>query len=101
MVPTLVPIDIEMKQDARKSPAKRNFPGSIFSVILTAASMAPISFAVEAKAPARMKIHIISNTFLLPAPWENMEMRSSNEYPLHDNTAYTDETRNAEAIGIL
>ena len=46
-------------------------------VAFTVASMAPISFAVEAKAPASTKIHIIRRTFLLPAPEENMAIFSS------------------------
>ena len=71
MVPTLVPMDIEMKQAARKSPARISFPGRIIKVRFTVASTLPMALAVEAKAPARMKIQIISRTFLSPAPEEN------------------------------
>ena len=81
IVPTLVPMDMEMKHEARKSPAYRNFPGSIFMAMFTVASMAPISFAVEANAPAITNIHIISSTFLLPAPSENVAILSSRVLP--------------------
>ena len=47
------------------------------SVAFTVASMAPISLAVEAKAPASTKIQIIMSTFLFPAPSEKMEILSS------------------------
>ena len=70
MVPTLVPIDMEMKQAARKSPGSRNFPGRRVSVRLTVASTLPIALAVEAKAPAIMNIQIIRRTLLSPAPFE-------------------------------
>ena len=76
-VPTLVPIDIEMKQDARNSPASNHFPGRTVSVRLTVASTLPIAFAVVANAPAITNIQIISRTFLLPAPLENMFILSA------------------------
>ena len=71
-VPTLVPMDIEMKHDARNSPASSHLPGRIVRVRLTVASTLPIALAVVANAPAITKIQIISSTFLLPAPLENM-----------------------------
>ena len=70
MVPTLVPMAMEMKQAARKSPARISFPGRIIRVRLTVASMLPMALAVLAKAPASTKIQIISRTFLSPAPRE-------------------------------
>ena len=73
---------IEMKQEAMKSPAKSIFPGNIAMVRATVASIAPIILAVSAKAPARMKIQSMRRTFLLPAPSENTEMRSSMVFPL-------------------
>ena len=82
MVPTLVPMAIEMKQEAMKRPAKSIFPGNIAMVRATVASIAPIILAVSAKAPARMKIQSMRRTFLLPAPSENTEMRSSMVFPL-------------------
>ena len=60
MVPTLVPMLSEMKQAARKSPASSICGGSSESVRLTVASMLPITLAELAKAPASMKIQIIS-----------------------------------------
>lgn len=52
-VPTLVPMDMEMKQAATNSPAKIMLGGSTLSVRFTVASMAPISLAEAAKAPAK------------------------------------------------
>ena len=76
IVPTLVPTDIEMKQAVKKSPAKSIEPGMTRKVKFTVASMAPISLAVCAKAPARMNIHTISRTLELPAPSEKISIRS-------------------------
>ena len=76
IVPTLVPIDMEMKHAARKRPASMNFPGNILKVRLTVASTLPIDLAVEAKAPAMMNIQIIKSTFLLPAPAEKVPILS-------------------------
>ena len=75
MVPTLVPTDIEMKQAVKKSPAKSIEPGITRRVRFTVASIAPISLAVCANAPARMKIHTIRRTLELPAPSENSSIR--------------------------
>ena len=77
IVPTLVPIDMDTKHAARNSPARISFPGRIVSVRFTVASTAPIELAVWAKAPASTNIHIISRTFLLPAPREKIAILSS------------------------
>ena len=68
IVPTLVPTLIEMKHAARKSPANSILPGNKVSARLTVASMAPITLAECAKAPARMNIQIISIICPLAAP---------------------------------
>ena len=78
MVPTLVPTDIEMKQAVKKRPAKSIEPGITRKVRFTVASMAPISCAVCANAPARMNIHTIRSILGLPAPSENVSMRLRN-----------------------
>ena len=101
IVPTLVPMDIEMKHEARKRPAYIRLPGRILSARLTVASIAPISFAVAANAPASTKIHIIRSTFLLPAPSENTAILCSRLLPLHISTAYIDATKKAAEMGIL
>ena len=100
IVPTLVPIDIDMKHAARKSPAKMNFPGRIDIARFTVASMAPICFAVAAKAPAMAKIQIIRSTLLLPAPAEKVEIFSSRVLPLLIAIAYIVAIRNADDTGI-
>ena len=76
MVPTLVPIAIEMKQAVTKSPASSQRAGTAASIIETVASTAPMLRAVSAKAPASRKIQIISSTFGCPAPRENAARRS-------------------------
>ena len=59
VVPTDVPIDMEMKHAAMKSPGMRNDGGNTDSVRLTVASIAPRPLASDEKAPANMKIQIM------------------------------------------
>ena len=68
MVPTDVPIDIEVKQAAMNIPAGRNRSGTMRSVSDTVASTAPICLVDAAKAPASTKIQIISMMFMSVAP---------------------------------
>ena len=68
IVPTLVPMEREMKQAARKRPARIICGGRIFRVRLTVASMLPIDLAEWAKAPASTKIQIISIICSVAAP---------------------------------
>ncbi len=87
IVPTLVPIQSEVRQAARNSPAKANRAGSSTSVRSTIAPAAPICFALAAKAPANRKIHTISSRLRLPAPDEKIATRSLNGTPRTDATA--------------
>ena len=68
MVPTLVPMLMEMKQAARKSPGSSRLPGRTDSVRLTVASMLPISLAELAKAPASTNIQSIIIMLSVLAP---------------------------------
>ena len=68
IVPTLVPIERDIKQAARKSPAKSMLLGNILSVKLTVASIHPICFAELANAPANTNIHNINIIFSVLAP---------------------------------
>ena len=81
MVPTLVPIDSEMKHEATKMPASSRFDGRTDSVRFTMESMAPMSFALCANAPAMMNIHTISSMLPLLAPVEKILMRSFRPTP--------------------
>ncbi len=101
MVPTLVPIAIDIKHEAKNRPANSIFGGSIAIVAETVASMAPICLAVSAKAPARINIHSISSTFLCPAPLENIAILSSIGALWLTRSAYADAIRKADAIGTL
>ena len=68
IVPTLVPMDREMKHAARNRPAKIICAGIRLSVRFTVASMLPIILAECAKAPASTKIQIISIICSVAAP---------------------------------
>ena len=96
IVPTLVPMDMEMKHAAMNRPAYMRLPGSSLSVRFTVASMAPICLAVAANAPAMMNIHIIISMFLLAAPCENVFILSSRDFPLLMTIAYIEAIMNAE-----
>ena len=87
IVPTLVPMHMDVRQAAIKSPANAKFAGRIRSVKSTIAPAAPISFAVAAKAPANMKIQTISIRLVLPAPREKIVTRSFKEIPRVTATA--------------
>ncbi len=101
MVPTEVPTEIEMKQAARKMPAARRFSGRMAIARLTVASTAPISLAVWAKAPARMKIKTISMMLLLAAPRQNCSMRWLRLPPFDPAMATTEASTKATVMGIL
>ena len=81
MVPTLVPMESEMKQAAMNSPASIMLEGRNDNVRLTVASMLPMVFAVLANAPARTKIQSISIMFEVPAPRLKMSMRLTRGMP--------------------
>ena len=101
-MPTDVPIDYEMKQAATKSPGTIYSDGKILIVNLTVASIAPISFANDANAPARMNIHIIYRIFGYPAERENVSILSANEPPFrYMTTLHIDAVSNATETGIL
>ena len=68
MVPTLVPTESEIKQAAKKSPANSMLPGKRVNERFTVASIAPITLAEWAKAPAKMNIQIISIICPVAAP---------------------------------
>ena len=81
MVPTEVPMLMLMKHEAIKMPARSAFCGSRARVSSTDASMAPMAFALLAKAPASTNIHTMKSRFLDPAPREKWLMRSCSVWP--------------------
>ena len=87
IVPTDVPMDREIKHEARNTPARSRLSGRRYRVRFTVASMAPIALADCAKAPASMKIQIIIMMFLLAAPEEYCRIRSFILSPLVVATA--------------
>ena len=100
-VPTLVPIDRETKQAAMNMLAISICGGRNERVILTVLSILPMSLAVVANAPARMKIHIMNIMFSELAPRENMFILSRSGFPLNVSIAVILETKNAITIGTL
>ena len=101
MVPTLVPMDMEMKQAPRKSPASSIRSGSSHSVRSTVAWIHPNCLAVCAKAPASTNIHIICMILPELAPWLNVRIRWANGIPPLTATANTEAVRKATLMGIL
>ena len=101
IVPTEVPIDKDIKQAAKNMPASKRLSGRICSVRFTVASMAPIALADWAKAPAKIKIQIISKIFLSPAPPEKRDTRLFSERPRVMAMATTEEMTKATVIGTL
>ena len=76
MVPQLVPMLRNMKQDARKMPGRMACSGRYFKARFTVASTAPVVLAEAANAPARMKMANMSTIVGLPAPLAKMLIRS-------------------------
>ncbi len=68
MVPTLVPMLMDMKQEAKKRPASSMLAGRALRVSTTVASMLPISLAVLANAPAITNIQSMSIMLSVLAP---------------------------------
>ena len=63
--------------------------------------MQPMLLAEEAKAPARMKIHIMSSIFSELAPFENTEILCFTVFPRIVNIATMLEKRKATVMGTL
>ena len=91
VVPTDVPMLSDTKHEAAKSPTNTRCAGNSDSVMFTAASIAPMSFAVCAKAPAIMNIHSIIIRFSCPAPDEKILILSDMLRRFKVNIAYIDE----------
>ena len=81
IVPTLVPVASEMKQEARKRLLRTKPGGTAVKAKCIVASIAPICFAVAAKAPARINIQSICMTLGEAAPSANRSKRFPKERP--------------------
>ena len=75
IVPTLVPMDMEMRHVPRKKAANIMLGGKTFSASATVASTAPMLFATSENAPASINIQSMSIILLEPAPWLNVSIR--------------------------
>ena len=60
----------KIKQEEKNSPGRMMFAGSHLSAVLTVASIPPMSLALDANAPAMMKIQSMRSRLLSPAPLE-------------------------------
>ena len=99
-VPTDVPMESDMKHAATNRPGSSNWRGRYLRVAVTVASMAPISLASDANAPARMKIHIMYMMFDVPAAREKVSRRLASGLPRSITTAHTDAVMNATDSGM-
>ena len=97
IVPTLVPIESDITVAPRKSPARIADDGTMARVRFTISAILPISFALLAKAPARIKIHIISSKVSRPAPRANT-LRRWFRFPRDKMIAITEARRNIVII---
>ena len=94
MVPTLVPILRETKQEAINNPQSIIFMGIKLRVIVTVASMAPICLAVDANAPARIKINTMVMISSFAAPLAKTAKRDSMFFSLTMKMEYKHAIRN-------
>ena len=78
MVPTLVPTQTEMRQEAKNRPPITRLWGSRESDRLTMASMAPMALAAPVNAPASTNIHTIISSPGRRAPSVSRANRSSH-----------------------
>ena len=101
IVPTEVPTASDIKHEAMKIPASSKSPGSIDSVMLTVASIAPVAFAACANAPASTKIHTRSIILLWDAPSEKRFIRLPSGTPRYIAIETAAPARKATVMGIL
>ncbi len=69
IVPTLVPIAMEIRQAIRNSPGMAKLPGMIFSSIFAVLDAPPASLAMPLNAPAIRKINSIIVMLSSPMPF--------------------------------
>lgn len=100
-MPTDVPTASEMKQATTKSPASSRFGGMTASASWTDESTAPIARAVEAKAPARMKMRHMVMMSASPMPCAKSSILLLSDARRFSSSAVAEATRNATGIGTL
>lgn len=101
IVPTLVPIEREIKQAAINNPGNNMLEGRKRRAQLTVASTLPISFAEAAKAPASTYIHNMSIRLSELAPRLNKLIRLAKGKPPHVAMAYILDAMKATVTGTL
>ena len=81
IVPTLVPIAMEIRQAMMKRPGTANLAGMMLSRRLAVLEAPPASEAIPLKAPARIKINSIVTILSSPIPSAQMWIFSSKVLP--------------------
>ena len=79
MVPTLVPIAMEMRQAMRNSPGTANRPGRTLKSRLAVLTAPPAALAMPLKAPASRKMKSMMVMLSSPMPWAQRWIFSSKE----------------------
>ena len=77
MVPTLVPIAMDIRQAITKRPGTANCPGSTESSIFAVLCAPPASLAMPLKAPAMMKMKSMMTMLSSPMPSAQIDIFSS------------------------
>ena len=101
IVPQLVPIASEIRQEIRNTPATISRAGMNDCAIVTAASTAPDPFAIVANAPARMKIRHMIMMFVSPMPRAYVSTFCSSVFRRSMQSATAEATTKAIGIGTL
>ena len=78
MVPTLVPMEMEIKQPIRNSPATATLEGRMDSPRLTVLSTPPAALTAPVNAPATKKIRHMVMIFSSPTPLAARRILSAN-----------------------
>jgi hypothetical protein len=101
MVPQLVPMAREMKQETANIPGRMREAGIKYLEMATAESTAPVALATEAKAPARMKMRHMIMILGSPMPLAKVSVFSARVTFRFIKKAVAEATRKAVGIGML
>ncbi len=99
MVPQLVPMASEMKQEEAKMPRRMRWSGMRVRARITAASMAPMDLATAEKMPARMKTRHMIMMLVSPMPLAKASILSLMVRVRFCMMAKAEATRKAIGIG--
>ena len=101
IVPTDVPIDIDIKHPITNNPVTSKLAGNIDKPKFTTAVSPPIAFATPLKAPANKNIISIKIISLFPPPLQNTSILVLKSTFLLNKNATAVEIIKATNVGIL